>query len=306
MKELKLYTIYKITNKVNGKVYIGQTCQNPPELRFKEHKRVAKAVFGKYISFISRAIKKYGEDNFMFEVLEKCYGLLNANELEINQIELHKSFNYKYGDEYGYNLTVGGGGANDLPSSKETKEKLSNIRKKSNSKKPTDEGYKIEISIGNKKKKNKIQQEIKDKILKAYDDCSKTQRQLAELFGLTYDTVRVIIKNRNKVPQIKNIISEEEQDRVVQLKNKEFTHKQISKKLNITENRVQCVLFKYNQKNNIKQKPSKRATEITYKDIIPEIMNYYDNNILTRRQLCDKYNLSLPVIAKIIKISRSK
>ena len=55
--------IYKIENQITHKLYIGQS-QNP-EHRFKEHCYSSSA----YTSLISRAIQKYGVDNFTFEIL---------------------------------------------------------------------------------------------------------------------------------------------------------------------------------------------------------------------------------------------
>lgn len=55
--------IYKITNKINGLCYIGQS--NDPERRFKEHCQRNES----YNSLIHQAIIKYGEDNFIFETL---------------------------------------------------------------------------------------------------------------------------------------------------------------------------------------------------------------------------------------------
>lgn len=56
--------IYKIENLINHKIYIGQSVHI--ERRWKEHCRHYKQ------SIISDAIKKYGEDNFSFQVIEEC------------------------------------------------------------------------------------------------------------------------------------------------------------------------------------------------------------------------------------------
>ena len=61
--------IYKITNTINSKSYIGQTIQNVKE-RFYQHcaTKCSKAVSN---MAIHRAIKKYGKSNFTVEVIEE-------------------------------------------------------------------------------------------------------------------------------------------------------------------------------------------------------------------------------------------
>ena len=55
--------VYKITNLINGKSYIGQTINI--ERRFKEHC----IKHYNYVSLINNAIKKYGSSNFKIEQL---------------------------------------------------------------------------------------------------------------------------------------------------------------------------------------------------------------------------------------------
>lgn len=57
--------IYKITNKVNGKIYIGQSINL--NRRISEHKR-----YKDPNQIIDQAIKKYGKDNFTFDIIEEC------------------------------------------------------------------------------------------------------------------------------------------------------------------------------------------------------------------------------------------
>ena len=56
--------IYKITNLINKKCYIGQSVHI--ERRFREHCN------SNTNSYIHRAIQKYGKENFTFEVIEEC------------------------------------------------------------------------------------------------------------------------------------------------------------------------------------------------------------------------------------------
>lgn len=88
--------IYKITNKINGKSYIGQSIHI--EQRWQEH-----LYKNTHCSLIKYAFHKYGVDNFIFEVLEEC------KQEELNEKEQYwiKYFNTF---ENGYNLTLGGDG----------------------------------------------------------------------------------------------------------------------------------------------------------------------------------------------------
>lgn len=102
MAREKICGIYKITNLINGKVYIGQS--NDIYKRWKEHKRISKV--SESGSLLYRAFKKYGIENFSFEILEKC----EPKDLDEREIFYIKKFNsYVGGNEgYGYNLTMGG------------------------------------------------------------------------------------------------------------------------------------------------------------------------------------------------------
>lgn len=70
-----MYYLYKITNLLNNKNYIGVTSRNPEE-RFAEHKRPSSK------SFISKAIQSNGAENFSFEVL-----LTNIEDEKISSLE---------------------------------------------------------------------------------------------------------------------------------------------------------------------------------------------------------------------------
>lgn len=91
--------IYKITNTINGKSYIGQTIQNVKE-RFYQHcaTKCSKAVLD---MAIHRAIKKYGKSNFTVEVIEEVDST-NLNDRERYWIKYYNSYNN------GYNSTKGG------------------------------------------------------------------------------------------------------------------------------------------------------------------------------------------------------
>lgn len=94
--------IYKITNKVNNKCYIG--CSKSIKDRWTAHKNDSHNPNDKcYNTKFYRALRKYGIDNFNFEVLEEC----SVDLLFKKEIEYIQSFN-STNDEYGYNTSIGG------------------------------------------------------------------------------------------------------------------------------------------------------------------------------------------------------
>lgn len=93
--KMEVKSIYKITNKVNGKSYIGVS--NNPERRFHEHCNQGY----KYTSLIHRAIKKWGEHNFIFEVLEETHDWEAKEVAYIAQLRTQAP--------NGYNIHPGGG-----------------------------------------------------------------------------------------------------------------------------------------------------------------------------------------------------
>lgn len=112
--------IYKITNLLNGHSYIGQSVNI--EERWKDHKIAAtNKNDNSYMYPLYQAIRKYGIENFSFEILEECnYQLLN--EKEIYYIQLYNTYNN------GYNQTLGGDCATH--SSKLTIEQVKEIHSK--------------------------------------------------------------------------------------------------------------------------------------------------------------------------------
>ena len=87
--------IYKVTNKINGKVYIGQSVDIGR--RWCEHMNAKDDIY------FHKAIQKYGVENFEWEVIEQCKKK-DLDEREIYWIEYYDSFNK------GYNCTKGGDG----------------------------------------------------------------------------------------------------------------------------------------------------------------------------------------------------
>lgn len=71
--------IYKITNTLNNKVYIGQTVQKNPKMRWYAH--LADARRGKK-SYLLDSIRKYGQDSFVWEVIDDAVSIEDLNRKE--------------------------------------------------------------------------------------------------------------------------------------------------------------------------------------------------------------------------------
>ncbi len=102
--------IYKITNKTDGKIYVGQTIQTLEE-RWSHHRSMKGNC-----RYLKSAFKKYGIDNFIFEMICNC----SDEELDKLEIQYMAEFNSMVPN--GYNLREGGNGGRHH---EETKKKIS-------------------------------------------------------------------------------------------------------------------------------------------------------------------------------------
>jgi group I intron endonuclease len=92
--------LYKITNKVNGKSYIGQSTRSI-ETRWKQHCRKTKSRYK--CTLLYYAIQKYGSEAFEIKPLARCNSLDEMNHREEYYIKIFNTMS-----KNGYNLTTGG------------------------------------------------------------------------------------------------------------------------------------------------------------------------------------------------------
>lgn len=91
-------SIYKITNNINQKIYIGYTTQSISK-RMNQHRNDDIG----HDTVLGRAIAKYKWENFSYEVIEECEDREKLLELERYYIKLYNSI-----VPNGYNMTPGG------------------------------------------------------------------------------------------------------------------------------------------------------------------------------------------------------
>lgn len=99
--------IYKVTNQINQKVYIGKT-KNSLKLRKKQHFEQLNLTKRKTI--FQKALLKYGPENFIWEIIDTAKTLEELNSKEIHWIRELRS----HSDFGNYNMTFGGDGGDIL------------------------------------------------------------------------------------------------------------------------------------------------------------------------------------------------
>lgn len=145
------FYIYKITNLINGKIYIGK---RKTKLKIEDD-----FYFGSG-KLIKSAIKKYGINNFKKDILEICNSN-NLNEREIYWIEFLNSTDLKLG----YNISNGGDGG-DLLTNNPNRELI--IEKRRGSTRNFTEEHKIKLSESKMADKNPMFGKQMDDEAKAY------------------------------------------------------------------------------------------------------------------------------------------
>lgn len=102
--------IYKITNRINGKCYVGQTIRKLTD-RFTQHYNTK--------SILGNAMHKYGRHNFEIELLHLAKSKEEADLLEEQCVKNYNAFG-----KNGYNASITGRGSWDVETSKQESEYL--------------------------------------------------------------------------------------------------------------------------------------------------------------------------------------
>lgn len=110
--------IYKVTNLINGKIYIGQTIHT---LKQRKNGHETQALKSKRPFKFHENLIKYGFNNFKWEIIDECNNRNELDKLETYYINYYNSYNN------GYNMTPIGKGS--ISHSKLTREKLRQIFK---------------------------------------------------------------------------------------------------------------------------------------------------------------------------------
>ncbi len=138
--------IYKTTNLLNSKIYVGKRI-------YRKKDDIWYLGSGVYLN---RAIKKHGRENFVKEIIEWCSDKKELCNKEIYWIKYFNSTNLKIG----YNLSLGGDGGNV---GKEAYIKIGN--KLRGKKKPKEFGEKVSKALKNKPKSKEHNEKVRQALL---------------------------------------------------------------------------------------------------------------------------------------------
>ena len=119
---MSLIGIYRIVNNVNGKCYVGSAVNLNNRWRIHKHNLKNKKHKNNHLQ---NAWNKYGEENFIFEILEYVYDKKDLIKIEQYYIDWLDSTNR----EFGYNICKVAGNVLGYKHTDKTKQKLSDIGK---------------------------------------------------------------------------------------------------------------------------------------------------------------------------------
>jgi len=271
-----MHYMYRITNTINQKVYIGQT--NNPSLRWSQHKSSAKYNRGNQI--ITKALMKYGFDVFTFEVIATCLTQLDADATEEHLIRQYDSRNM----QKGYNIAAGGNTTLRTP---EMCLKLSDSLKKHYE---THDGW---------LKGGTLSQEWKDNISKS--SMGKKGTNIGKKFSNTW-SINISKSLVGKDNKSKRRFSDEiEKEICILYEEKFYSTYKLGKQFNCQRSIIKSIL----QRNNVVIRKSNYTGHSNGKNIFSfeqekEICKIYVSGIISIRKLSEQFNCGRTTIRDIL------
>lgn len=219
--------IYEIRNKINNKIYIGQSINI--EERWQKHGYLLNN-YKSDSAHLQHAWDKYGAENFEFNILEEVEDSSLLNDKEIYWIK-QKQSNIR---QFGYNISGGGG---NIITSEETKQKMS----KSLKGKFSGEKHHMYGKQHSKETKEKISQAQKGK--KLSDEHKQKISEKSKLNKHTEETKQKISnshKGKIMSEETKNKLSESKKGRIPWNKGKKniYSEESLEKMKNSKKNKI--------------------------------------------------------------------
>jgi len=234
-----MHYLYRITNILNSKIYIGQS--NKENDRWRQHKYFSRL---NPVQYIHRAMAKYGIENFTYEVIAMCLTQADTDETEIKLIIQYNSRNLLYG----YNISHGADPAwnRGLPKEQQPmygKQHSEKTRKK--------------ISESNKGRIVIISEDQKKKMSKAHMG-RKFSKETLEKISLSNKGLHRSVETKNKMSKSKIgsknragkfKYTEEQKNEIIELHNSGISNNKISVIYNYSSGTINNIIKRYKQLN---------------------------------------------------------
>jgi transposase-like protein len=293
--------IYKITNKVNGKSYIGQT-RFTLEFRWRQH------LHKKDNTYFHNAIRKYGAENFTKEILEEC-DVDKLNSREIFYIAKYNTF------KEGYNLTIGGEGNSTLLLDNKYDEIKSLYLAGFSSNKiavlySVDKASIVKIlkQLGVKIRRKKITI-INQEFLELVRDYQSgySLKELSKRYDCTSNGLKEYLKNKGVDLKVKYSILKDEDSQMKLIR--EYTDPYSTLKLSEILNKYHCSFNTFNTilslhgikkgRYNLKLKPLEclKVIELINKGVsVQKVAKEFEVDKTTIYTILKRYNVKLPTV----------
>ena len=218
---MKTYNLYLIKNIINSQTYIGYT-EKSLQQRFKQHIRLAKSQKG---YFLHNAIRKYGDQNFIIELIYTTTCIDDIREQEIRCIVKYNSLSPD-----GYNIHIGGLGGNTLTNHPQLQsiKKLMSERHLQNQARGKDHPLYIQYS-----------QDIRKQVVEMYFSFEMySPLQIIKKFNISSKDVfnRLIAESNNKLFRSKIVRFKVNKNNLQKLYNLYFIDKKTTKEISMLTN----------------------------------------------------------------------
>lgn len=254
--------IYKITNNINKKIYIGQSSN--PQTRFSRH--MMKHSSSKKIS---EDVDKYGKESFSLEIIEKCD----------NDFKEREKYYIKYFSDLGYELynTFKGG---EEP--------------------PTFYGESHPMSRYTRNHVYECIALLKDNTM-SFNDISLKLQCSTSFVGRVNNGEHWRIDGINYPIRKESFYDEVTEKIIYDLKNTKITQKEIAKKYGVARSTVTMINIGTNRKINGQDYPIRKCVTLMDEKIKQSIINDLNCGLLNPFQISKKYNVDHSVVYRILK-----
>lgn len=173
--------VYLVTNKINDKQYVGITNKT---LEQRKENHMADVRNGRGYA-LHKAIRKYGEDVFTWQVIDTAEIVEELTEKEKHYIQQYNTY------QKGYNLTLGGEGWYGREHSDESKARMREAKLGKSLKEET-KAKMSELRTGEKHNRASITEETAKEIINMLLDTDMTMKDIANELGVSFNVVRNI------------------------------------------------------------------------------------------------------------------